>query len=49
MALIEKKNEFELRAKYVTDPIAEEYQSDRQKKHLEKLLPKKLNIIFTQD
>ncbi|PTK13417.1 exopolyphosphatase, partial [Mammaliicoccus sciuri] len=49
MALIEKKNEFELKAKYVTDPIAEEYQSDRQKKHLEKLLPKKLNIIFTQD
>lgn len=46
--LIEKKNEFNLIVDYVTDPIAEEYQAERQKKHLEKLLPKKLNIIFTQ-
>ncbi|MEB7807335.1 exopolyphosphatase [Mammaliicoccus fleurettii] len=48
LELIDKKNEFDLIVDYVTDPIAEEYQSERQKKHIEKLLPKKLNIIFTQ-
>nr|WP_263312879.1 exopolyphosphatase [Mammaliicoccus sp. Marseille-Q6498] len=46
--LIDNKDEYELKVEYVTDPIAEQYQSERQKKHIEKLLPKKLNIKFTQ-
>lgn len=48
LELTETEDAFELNVIYVTDPIAEAYQSERQKKHLEKLLPKKLNIKFTQ-
>lgn len=48
LTLTESKDEYVLEVQYVTDPIAEQYQSERQKKHIEKLLPKKLNIKFTQ-
>lgn len=48
LQLQEEKEDYELIVKYVTDPIAEAYQSERQKKHLEKLLSKKLYIQFTK-
>ncbi|MCE4957647.1 exopolyphosphatase [Macrococcoides caseolyticum] len=45
-----KKNEtdYDLVVEYSGDAIAEEYQAERQKKHIEKLIKSKLNLIFTE-
>lgn len=42
------KDKYNLVIEYKGDPIAEEYQAERQKKHLEKIIKSKLNIIFTK-
>ncbi len=45
----EKKEEhFDLVIEYSGDAIAEEYQAERQKKHIEKIIKSKLNLIFTE-
>ena len=46
--LDENKNGFELTVEYKGDPIAEEYQASRQKKHIEKILGEKLEIKFIE-
>lgn len=47
--LEKKKDDLNLIIEYTGDPIAEEYQVERQKKHLEKVIKEKLNVIFTQN
>ncbi|WP_414045887.1 exopolyphosphatase [Macrococcus equi] len=49
-ALYFKKNDddIDLVIEYTGDAIAEEYQAERQKKHIEKLIKSKLNLIFTK-
>ncbi len=46
--LSEQEDEYLLTVEYKGDPIAEEYQASRQKKHIEKILNKKLAIKFTE-
>ncbi|MBL7564746.1 exopolyphosphatase [Staphylococcus saccharolyticus] len=47
--LKEKKDDkYELYVYYKGEPIAEEYQANRQKKHIEKILKGKVSIIFTK-
>lgn len=46
--LDENEDEYVLTVEYQGDPIAEEYQASRQKKHIEKMLDKKLEIKFTE-
>ncbi|MDW3957427.1 exopolyphosphatase [Staphylococcus saprophyticus] len=46
--LKEKDGEYTLYVYYNGAPIAEEYQSLRQKKHIEKILKENLSIIFTK-
>ena len=47
--LKEKKDDkYELYVYYKGEPIAEEYQANRQKKHIEKILKGKVAIIFTK-
>lgn len=45
-----RKNEdsYDLVIEYTGDAIAEEYQAERQKKHIEKLIKSKINLIFTE-
>ncbi len=43
------KDRYHLVILYKGDPIAEEYQAERQKKHLEKIVKTKINIVFTED
>ncbi len=43
------KDRYHLVILYKGDPIAEEYQAERQKKHLEKIVKAKINIVFTED
>lgn len=46
---LEKQAEnFNLVVEYVGDAIAEEYQAERQKKHIEKIIKSKLNLVFTE-
>ncbi|ULG75288.1 Ppx/GppA family phosphatase [Macrococcus brunensis] len=47
--LEEEKDHLNLYINYTGDPIAEEYQAERQKKHLEKITKSKINIIFTEN
>ncbi len=42
------KDEYTLNAYHTDNPIAEEYQANRQKKHLEKVLKGKVSINFTK-
>lgn len=43
-----KEAHFDLVIEYSGDAIAEEYQAERQKKHIEKIIKSKLNLIFTE-
>ncbi|WP_414048632.1 exopolyphosphatase [Macrococcus animalis] len=43
-----KDDHYDLIIEYIGDAIAEEYQAERQKKHIEKLIKSKLNLIFTE-
>ncbi|RXK17322.1 exopolyphosphatase [Macrococcus sp. DPC7161] len=47
--LEKNKENYDLVIMYEGDPIAEEYQAERQKKHIEKIIKSKLNIIFTKN
>jgi Exopolyphosphatase len=44
--LIEEKERFTLKVDWSIDPIAEEYRANRQKKHLENVIQKKVSIDF---
>ncbi|WP_204180324.1 exopolyphosphatase [Staphylococcus sp. GDY8P76P] len=48
VALQEEDGAYTLYVHYIGEPIAEEYQSLRQKKHIEKILKENLSIIFTK-
>lgn len=48
VALQEEDGAYTLYVRYIGKPIAEEYQSLRQKKHIEKILKENLSIIFTK-
>lgn len=41
-------DKYNLIIEYNGDPIAEEYQTERQKKHIEKIIKSKINLIFTK-
>jgi len=41
-------DKYNLVIEYNGDPIAEEYQTERQKKHIEKIIKSKINLIFTK-
>ncbi|MCC3699677.1 exopolyphosphatase, partial [Staphylococcus epidermidis] len=43
-----KDDKYDLLVYYKGSPIAEEYQANRQKKHIEKILKGKVSIIFTK-
>ena len=43
-----KDDKYNLVIEYNGDPIAEEYQAERQKKHIEKIIKSKINLIFTK-
>ncbi|UTH13358.1 exopolyphosphatase [Macrococcus equipercicus] len=43
------KDRYNLVIMYKGDPIAEEYQAERQKKHLEKIVKAKIHITFTEN
>lgn len=43
-----KDDKYELHVFYKGEPIAEEYQANRQKKHIEKILKGKVTIVFTK-
>lgn len=43
-----KEDHYDLVIEYTGDAIAEEYQAERQKKQIEKLIKSKLNLIFTE-
>ncbi|TDM04669.1 Ppx/GppA family phosphatase [Macrococcus carouselicus] len=45
----QQKDHYDLVINYTGDPIAEEYQADRQKKHLEKITKSKIHIIFREN
>ena len=46
--IIKIKNGYDLVLSYKGDILAEEYRAERQRKHIERLLSGKLNIIFTE-
>ena len=46
--IIKIKNGYDLVLSYKGDILAEEYRAERQRKHIERLLRGKLNIIFTE-
>lgn len=43
-----KDDKYNLVIEYNGDPIAEEYHAERQKKHIEKIIKSKINLIFTK-
>ncbi len=46
--LKQNKDAYDLYVYYKGEPIAESYQANRQKKHIEKVLKTKINIVFTK-
>ena len=46
--LKKEKGDYTLYVFYEGEPVAEEYQANRQKKHIEKILKDKLSINFTR-
>ncbi|MDN8782613.1 exopolyphosphatase, partial [Staphylococcus aureus] len=46
--LTEEDGQYTLYIYYSGEPISEEYQAQRQKKHIEKILKSDLSIIFTK-